>query len=167
MWIETERLIISAFDTGMAESVQMNSLDEDNRRFVPDEVFETLGEATEALDYLIGRYKSESGPFVYPVLLKDETVIGHVQAVQLGDEWEIGYHIVEKYTGRGYATEAVRAFLPVIMKQLDISVIYGISHAGNTASQKVLEKCEFVLEFSGPDHYQGSVTEICRYRYDR
>ncbi|MDZ7834380.1 MAG: GNAT family N-acetyltransferase [Alkalibacterium sp.] len=39
---------------------------------------------------------------------------------------EIGYHIAEKYTGRGYATEAVRAFLPVIMKQLETSVIYGL-----------------------------------------
>ena len=78
MWIETERLIISEFDAGMAESLQMNSTDKDNRRFVPDEVFETRGEAEEALDYLTGCYENDSGPFVYPVLLKDETVIGHV-----------------------------------------------------------------------------------------
>jgi len=34
--------------------------------------------------------------------------IGYVQAVPIGDEWEVGYHIASKYTGNGYATEAVR-----------------------------------------------------------
>ena len=41
-FIETERLIITEFDESMIESVHENSLDEDNRRFVPDEVFETV-----------------------------------------------------------------------------------------------------------------------------
>ena len=36
--IMTERLIIAEFDERMAESVHLNSLDEDNRKYVPDEV---------------------------------------------------------------------------------------------------------------------------------
>ena len=40
--IETDRLVITKFDESMIESVHLNSLDEDNRKFVPDEVFETL-----------------------------------------------------------------------------------------------------------------------------
>lgn len=40
MRIETERVTITEFDLSMAESVHKNSLDEDTRRFVPDEVFE-------------------------------------------------------------------------------------------------------------------------------
>lgn len=42
MKIKTERLIITEFTMDMAEAVHLNSLDEDNRRFVPDEVFETI-----------------------------------------------------------------------------------------------------------------------------
>ena len=42
MHIETERLIITEFDISMAESVYKNSLDEDTRRFLPDEVFESV-----------------------------------------------------------------------------------------------------------------------------
>jgi len=38
----------------------------------------------------------------------------------IGDEWEVGYHIASKYTGNGYATEAVKAFVPLIMKRLNI-----------------------------------------------
>lgn len=45
MRIETNRLIITDFTMDMAQAVHRNSLDEDNRRFVPDEVFETVEES--------------------------------------------------------------------------------------------------------------------------
>ena len=150
----------------MALAVHENSLDEDNRRFVPDEVFETVEEAAETIEFLMSRYGGSEGPFVYPVLLKDTTNIGYVQAVPLGDGvWEIGYHIGARYTKRGYATEAVKAFLPVMMNSLELDKIAGICLADNIASQKVMEKCGFVLEFRGIDNYQGEKREICRYWY--
>ncbi|WP_423189821.1 GNAT family N-acetyltransferase [Alkalibacterium sp. f15] len=166
MFIKTDRLIITEFDKSMTESVYLNSLDEDTRRFVPDEVFATIDEAKETVEKLIACYQNDTGPFVYPVILKDGKNIGYVQAVQTGNDWELGYHIAREHTGKGYATEAVTAFLPVIIKQLDISMIYGICHAENTASQKVLEKCGFILEYNGIDYYQGVETEIFRYRYN-
>ena len=45
MKLESKRLIITTFDLSMAEDVHLNSLDEDNRKFVPDEVFETIEDA--------------------------------------------------------------------------------------------------------------------------
>ena len=36
MKIETERLLLTELDMDVAEAVHKNSLDEDNRRFVPD-----------------------------------------------------------------------------------------------------------------------------------
>ena len=36
MKIETERLLIIELNMDMAEAVHKNSLDEDNRRFIPD-----------------------------------------------------------------------------------------------------------------------------------
>ena len=47
MRIETDRLVITELTPDMAQAVHENSLDEDTRRFVPDEVFETLEEARE------------------------------------------------------------------------------------------------------------------------
>ena len=150
----------------MAESVHRNSLDEDNRRFVPDEVFETVEEAAETVAFLMGCYESGDGPLVYPVLLKDETCIGYVQAVPMEDgSWEIGYHIGGDYTKQGYATEAVKAFLPVILPKLGITQIAGICLADNHASVKVMERSGFVKEFEGIGNYQGEDRKICKYRY--
>lgn len=167
MLIETDRLLITEFNESMIESVHLNSLDDDNRRFVPDEVFETIDEARKTVECLISCYQGNEGPFVYPILLQDGKNIGYVQAVQIESGWEIGYHVSKTYTGNGYSTEAVIAFLPVIMKQLKISKIYGICLAENIASQRVLEKCGFVLEYAGIGKYQGVGRPICRYKYSR
>ena len=164
MKIETKRLIITEFDMSMAESVHINSLDEDNRRFVPDEVFETVEEAAETVEFLIGVYENGNGPLVYPVLLKDGTYIGYVQAVPFEDgTWEVGYHIGGNYTKKGYATEAVTAFLPVIMKQIDITEIAGICLADNKASVKVMERCGFRKLYEGMGNYQGQERMICKF----
>ncbi len=103
---------------------------------------------------------------VYPVLLKDGSNIGYVQAVPLEKgSWEIGYHIAKKYTGQGYATEALSAFLPVIMRHLNIIRIQGISLSANRASLRVMENCGFTKEYEGQGFYQGRVREICRFTY--
>lgn len=166
MHIETERLLITCLTKDMAQSVHENSLDEDNRRFVPDEVFETVEIAQETVDFLISCYESGEGPLVYAVLLKDQTNIGYVQAVPMeGGIWEIGYHIGEKYTKKGYATEAVKAFLPVIMQQLQLKEMLGVCLRDNAASVKVMERCGFVKTFEGAGIYQGAEREICKYIY--
>ena len=166
MRIETERLIITRFTMDMAEAVHLNSLDEDNRRFVPDEVFETVEEAADTIGFLMGVYDNGDGPLVYPVLLKDGTYIGYVQAVPFDDgTWEVGYLIGANYTKRGFATEAVKAFLPVIMPRLGLDRIKGICLADNKASQKVMERCGFIKEYEGIGPYQGAQHNICRYYY--
>ena len=105
--VETERLTITEFTPEMAQAVHENSLDADNRRFVPDEVFETVEDAAETVAFLMSQYGKTDGPLVYPVLKKDGTYIGYVQAVPLDDgTWEIGYHIAQPYTRKGYASEA-------------------------------------------------------------
>ncbi len=164
MRIETERLVITDFTMDMARTVHENSLDEDNRRFVPDEVFETEEDARETLAFLISRYGGKEGPLAFPVFTKcSGTNIGYVQIVPLEDgHWEIGYHIAKRYTGNGYATEAVKAFLPVMANKLGISEIDGICLSENAASKEVLLKCGFEPVFDGVGDYQGKKRKIFR-----
>ena len=164
MRIETERLIITEFTPAMARDVHLNSLDEETRRFVPDGVFATEEEAAEVIGYLMAQYGGTEGPLAFPVLTKDGGEnIGYVQLVPLEEEdWEIGYHIVKRHTGRGYATEAVRAFLPAAAAMAGIREVQGVCLKENAASKRVLLKCGFEPVFEGVGEYQGEAREIFR-----
>ena len=164
MPIETERLMITEFTPDMAQVVRENSVDEDNRRFVPDEVWETVEEAEETLQFLISQYGTTDGPLVYPIIVKEtKDNIGYVQLCPIDDgKWEIGYHIAKQYTGNGYATEAVTAFLPVIARQVNLSEVFGICLAENKASLAVMRKCGFENIFTGIGLYQGADREIVK-----
>ena len=59
MNIKTERLFITKFTLEMAEAVHLNSLDEDNRKFNPDEVFETLEDAQWHASLMQYKYDKE------------------------------------------------------------------------------------------------------------
>ena len=167
MQIKTERLTITTFSTDMAQSVYENSQDDDTRRFVPDEVYNSVEDARAAIEFLMSRYESTDGPFVYPVITNaDGKNIGYVQLCKLELEeegtWEIGYHIAKNFTGKGYATEVVKAFLPAMAKKLNIKEVYGICLAENLASVRVLEKCGFTKIYQGPRNYQGREAQIIK-----
>ena len=164
MKIKTPRLTITRFSTDMAQAVYENSQDDDTRRFVPDEVYNSVEEALAAIEFLMSRYESTDGPFVYPVITNaDGKNIGYIQICKLEDgTWEIGYHIAKNFTGKGYATEAVKAFLSAMAQKLNIKEVYGICLAENTASVRVLEKCGFTQIYEGLGNYQGKEEQIIK-----
>lgn len=167
MKIETERLIIKEFSLNMAKDLSLNSLDEDTIKFLPDEVFETEEDAKQIIKQLMLNYKSLNSPLVYPLFTKDKNKnIGYVEIVKTKDEYEIGYHIAKTFTRNGYATEALRAFIPEITKKLNINEIQATCLKENIASTKVLEKCKFKKIYEGIGKYQGEDRKIISYTYN-
>ena len=166
--LKTERLRITKFSPSMAKDVCINSHDEDIRAFVPDEFFETEEVALRVINELIISYDSIDGPFVYPIILCTGENIGYVQAYKADDRWEIGYHIAENYSRKGYATEAVSHFLPVILNKVNESSMYALIVPENIASKRVLEKTGFVQEYSEIGNYHGDerIIEIYKYTFD-
>lgn len=164
--VQSERLKIVKFNSDMVEGVYHNSHDENTKRFIPDEYFETVEEAREVVEYFMSNYGNYDVPQVYPIVLNDGDNIGYIQAVPIDDgKYEIGYHIAEKYTAKGYATEALTVFLPFIMDELKIQSIYGICNADNIGSRKVLEKCGF--ELLNEDITNVDNDKICEYVYTK
>ena len=167
MNLKTDRLVITDFTPDMARAVHLGSLDADTRRFLPDEVFGTEAIAAAVIADLMDCYQGSDGPFVHPMLAGSEYA-GYVQLVPMEDgSWEIGYHTVATHTGQGYATEAVRAFLPAMMDKLQLSQVHGVCDAENKASIRVLEKCGFVPVFAGEGMYQGRMRPIVRMIYTK
>ncbi len=167
MLLKSDRVKIIDFTPEMAENLFVISQDDDMKRFLPDEVYENIAQAEAVINKIIDFYKSDKGPFVYAVINEKNENIGHVEACKIKDGYEVGYHIAEKYTGKGYATEAVNTFLPAIMDKLNINHIYGITLEENTASAQVLEKCGFELMYKGIGVYQGKERHIRKYIYKK
>jgi ribosomal-protein-alanine N-acetyltransferase len=161
--IENSVLQIVKLNQSMSNDIYLNSQDDNNRKYVPDEVFDSLEEAVEVVSNLIASYENKDGPFVYAVIRKsDDTNLGYVQLIKIMEGWEIGYHIALPYIGNGYATEAVNLFLEYIKSHTNLKEIIGIALVSNKASRRVLEKCGFELEFEGIGLYQGSKRKIIK-----
>lgn len=160
---DNDKLQIVKMNQSMYYDVYKNSQDDNNRKYVPDEVFNSLEEASEVVNQIINSYDSEDGPFVYAVIRKkDSANLGYVQLVKIEEGWEIGYHIAEIYTGNGYATEAVNLFLNYIKNNTSLKQIIGIALATNKSSRRVLEKCGFKLIYEGTGLYQGRKRKIIK-----
>ncbi len=160
---DNDKLQIVKMNQSMYYDVYKNSQDDNNRKYVPDEVFGSLEEATEVVDQIISSYENKDGPFVYAVIRKkDNANLGYVQLVKIEEGWEVGYHIAEIYTGNGYATEAVNLFLDYIKNNTNLKQIIGIALAANKASKRVLEKCGFELIYEGTGLYQGRKRKIIK-----
>ena len=128
---------------------------------------QAIEDAKETIEFLMSVYESEEGPLVYPVLLKDGTNVGYVQLVPIEEGFEVGYHIGKEYTGNGYATEALKAFLNEVMSKKNLENVYGVCVSENIASKKVLEKSGFVKEYEGMGEYQGENRQIVKYVFKR
>jgi [ribosomal protein S5]-alanine N-acetyltransferase len=165
--IETPRLIITKLSMDMAEAIHLNSLDEDMVQFVPDEVFRTIDEAEKAIEFLMSRYENEEGPWVYPILTKTQINIGYIQVVKWEKDWEIGFHVAKAYTKQGYASEALRAFLPFIAQEKQLTKIWGICLMENHASIRVLMNCDFKEVSRGDGVYQGKQKKIITFVWNK
>lgn len=59
--------------------------------------------------------------------------------------YEVGYRLIQKYWGKGYATESTKASLSYAFEKLHANEVYGITNVENLQSKKVLEKCGLKL----------------------
>jgi ribosomal-protein-alanine N-acetyltransferase len=75
---------------------------------------------------------------------------------------EIAYGIVPSQEGKGYATEAMRAFLEWICRDSRTRRIVGETHPRRVASIAVMEKCG--MSFVGEGSVRGAVryARFCR-----
>ena len=92
---------------------------------------------------------------------------GEFKGVHKGkpDETDIGYCIGQKFRGKGYAAELVKAMTGFAASRFGIRVIYGRVVHGNDASAKVLEKNGYQFankEFNAEDDPYGNGMLIYR-----
>ena len=154
---ETERLLIRKFNNDDAQQLYENHMDEEVRKWFPNECYADPEEAQDAIRFYTDCVDNNHLPFVLGAELKETgELIGDTGISEVKDkpeETEIGYCIGQKYRGKGYATELLSAISGFVGSRFGIGVIWGRVVHGNQASVKVLEKngYQFVKEEFGAD----------------
>lgn len=160
---ETEHLLVRKFMDKDAQQLYENHIDDDVRKWFPNECYADLEEALDAIRFFADCVDHNHLPFVLGVELKEtgeligDTGISEVDGKP--DKTEIGYCIGQKYRGKGYATELLGAMSVFVASHFDIKVICGRVVHGNDASAKVLEKNGYQFlteEFGAEDDPYGN-----------
>ncbi len=96
--------------------------------------------------------KADRQKYYLTMVLKGEGIIIGDAGIEVkqrgpgGGEGEIGYFLIRRYWGRGYATEAARLVIAFGFSQLGLHRITATCLAANTASERVMQKCGMVKE---------------------
>jgi len=59
--------------------------------------------------------------------------------------FELGFHIVERGWGQGFATEAAQGALDYAWRELRLTKVYAGHHPDNRASRRILDKLGFTF----------------------
>jgi ribosomal-protein-alanine N-acetyltransferase len=112
----------------------------------------TFEENQTDLKKVINHYQEKNNGFwIWAMERKsDQALIGTVAIiVDEKSEGEIGYRLLEKHWGNGYATEVLNNLIDHGFKQMKLKAIYAYVDVRNIASIKILEKS--ILEFIGEE----------------
>jgi ribosomal-protein-alanine N-acetyltransferase len=145
--IETARLVLRELlptdDTGMFE-LDSNA---EVHTFLGNNPINSIEQAQQAIAFIQQQYR-ENGMGRLAVIEKSTDQFAGWAGLKLVKEringhsnfYDLGYRLIPKYWGKGYATEAAKAVLQYGFNQLHLTEIYGMADVNNTASRKVLEK---------------------------
>lgn len=139
--LETPRLYLREMTPDDAESAYLLNLDPEVIQYTGDDPFESIEEAREFLEKYESYQKYGFGRWA--VILKEtDEYLGWcgLKYTPESDEFDIGYRLMKKFWGKGYATEAAEACLKLGFEQFNMKTIVGRVMPANSVSIRVLEK---------------------------
>jgi ribosomal-protein-alanine N-acetyltransferase len=166
-YIETERLILRDLlptdDEGMFE-LDSNA---EVHKYLGNNPNKTIEQSREQIENIrrqyidngIGRWaaiEKESGNFIGWSGLK--FIAEHENG--LTNIHDVGYRLIPKYWGKGYATESAKAALEYAFTKMQLEEVIGTCQQENKASRHALEKCG--LKFMGKYNRPGMIGDWLR-----
>ncbi len=146
---ETDDLIIRRFEPSDAARLYEYHLDDEVKKWIPNESYADLDEASGAIVFFAGMTDKNTLPYVMGVESKATgDLIGDVGINEVEGrpgEVEIGFVISPEYRRRGYAVELVNFMTDFCRDKFKVRTLYGRVLKGNRASVCVLEKCGYIF----------------------
>jgi ribosomal-protein-alanine N-acetyltransferase len=168
--IETKRLLIREVceedENGMFE---LDS-DPEVHKYLGNKPITTMEEARAIIQFLRRQYH-ENGIGRWAVIEKgSNNFIGWTGLKLITEEinnhcnyYDMGYRFIQKYWGRGYATETARATLNYGFNTLKVNEIFAIANIKNEASNNILKKVGLQLiqtfDYKSEEHNWYKITK--------
>ncbi len=147
-YLETERLILRELRPEDAEAMFELDSDPEVHRYLGNKPIQNLQQAKDVIDLVRQQYKDNqigrwatieksSGNFIGWSGLKYIRTVEN----QRSHFYDVGYRLIPKYWGKGYATESAKAALEYGFTVFKPDEIIGTANEENKASRRALEKC--------------------------
>lgn len=147
--IEGEHIVLERIVESDADALQELADNEAVYRFEPTFLFERQQKsAQETIRLLYGELFTNKESLILGIRLKDATeLVGLAEFYGLRDDLHktsLGYRLLERYWGRGIATETVGLMIDYLYNKTDIEIITASTMVENLASARVLQKNDFI-----------------------
>jgi RimJ/RimL family protein N-acetyltransferase len=152
--LATQRLALREFHAGDAENLYRLNRDPRVMRYIGDGSVGTRASVTAAISRARKHYRDYPGLGVWPA---EERASGAfigwfcLKYIPATVEVEVGYRLLPRMWGHGFATEGARALVRYGFDVLGLYRVVGLTHPENLASQRVL--CKAGLRDAGWGHY--------------
>jgi RimJ/RimL family protein N-acetyltransferase len=149
--LNTERLILRKLVLADVDDMFYLDSNPSVHKYLGNKPISSIEEAREIIAFVIEQYskfnigrwaviEKETKQFVGWAGLK----FHHLYEGKYKDSYDLGYRLIPKYWGKGYATEASKAIIQYGLKEMGLNEIYAGVNIHNLSSKAVLNKCGFI-----------------------
>ncbi|MCG2611594.1 GNAT family N-acetyltransferase [Flavobacterium sp. SM15] len=145
--IETERLILRPIVLSDAEAMFVLDSNPNVNIYLGNNPVQTMEETIGYIENIQNQY-IQNGTGRFAVVLKETNEFIGWAGIKFLTEpennhvnvYEIGYRLQEAHWGKGYGSEAAKAWLDYGFTEMNIPKMYASVHKENAASKRILEK---------------------------
>lgn len=160
--IETDRLLLRELLFSDVDGLFELESNPNVHLFVGNKPVTHIDECRAYVEFIHQQYK-DFGTGRWAVILKESNEFLGWSGIKFitneindhKDFYEIGYRFIEKHWGKGYATEAGKAFIDYAFNEMKVEALYAYADAGNENSRKILEKLG--LRYVNSFEYEGEL----------
>lgn len=145
--IETERLILRPIEKTDVQAMFVLDSNPNVNTYLGNNPVKTIEESMGYITMIQNQYE-KNGIGRFAVVLKETNEFIGWAGIKFLTEpennhvniYEIGYRLQEEYWGKGYGSEAAKAWLDYGFKEMKIKKMYASANKENEASKRILEK---------------------------
>jgi ribosomal-protein-alanine N-acetyltransferase len=151
--LETERLLLRPLELSDAEAMFIMDNNPNVHKYLWQKPTQTIEETISIIEYVQSQYKKNNIGRFATILKETGEFIGWTGIKYIDDHiengnsnfFDYGYRLHESHWGKGYATEATKAWLDYGFNQMKIEIMNAYTHVNNGASNHILLKAGMTL----------------------